>query len=140
MFKQVEKLKEAKKLIKELSPEWRDALIYDLLYSKDIDYTNISKLYVQTLEAERADKNALINEAGCCIMEQIIDHEHTPSGRKKKELVFSETQNKHIQRSLYFLNQTKMFNMETTNETFGYNEEEAKKLSWYERQKEEDNY
>jgi hypothetical protein len=26
--------------------------------------------------------------------------------------------------------------METTNETFGYNEEEAKKLSWYERQKE----
>lgn len=29
-----------------------------------------------------------------------------------------------------------MFNMETTNETFGYDEEEAKKLSWYERQKE----
>lgn len=137
MFTQLEKFNEAKKLFKELRPELKELLIYDLLYSKDIDYTQISNMYVKTLEAEREDKNAMINEAGCCILEHIIDHELTPNGRrKKKELVFSEEQKKHIQRSLYFLNQTKMFNMETTNETFGYNEEEAKKLSWYERQKE----
>lgn len=140
MFTQLEKLKEAKKLIKELSPEWRDALIYDLLYSKDIDYTKISKLYVETLEAEREDKNALINEAGCCIMEQLMDQRYTPKGRRKKELTLTADQRKHALRSLYFLNQTRQFNMATTNELFDYNEAEAKELSWYEREKEGNKY
>ena len=72
MFTQLEKFNEAKKLFKELAPELKELLIYNLLYSKDIDYTQISKMYVQTLEAEREDKNAMINEAGCCIMEHII--------------------------------------------------------------------
>ena len=140
MFAQFEKYKQARQLVKELPTELRDALIYDLLYSKDIDYTKISKLYVETLEAEREDKNALINEAGCCIMEQLMDQRYTPKGRRKKELTLTADQRKHALRSLYFLNQTRQFNMATTNELFGYNEEEAKELSWYEREKEGNKY
>jgi hypothetical protein len=140
MFAQFEKYKQARQLVKELPTELRDALIYDLLCSKDIDYTKISKLYVQSLEAEREDKKALINEAGCCIMEQLMDQRYTPKGRKKKELTLTADQRKHALRSLYFLNQTRQFNMETTNELFDYNEEEAKKLSWYEREKESNKY
>jgi hypothetical protein len=34
------------------------------------------------------------------------------------------------------LNKSKRFNMEELNKRFNYNEEEDKKLSWYERNKE----
>ena len=136
MFSQFEKYKQARQLFKELQFELKQALIYELLFSKDLNYTDISEMYVKYLESERDDKNAMINEAGCCIMEQLMDQRYTPKGRKKKELVLTEEQRKHALRSLYFLNQTRQFNMATTNELFGYNEEEAKKLSWYEREKE----
>lgn len=40
-----------------------------------------------------------------------------------------------IQRSLYLLNNSKRFQIEKLNKKFAYDEKEAKKLSWYERDK-----
>ena len=129
-------------IVEELSKQPKDEIeyaIYTLLLRKVIDYPTISKLYVNALEKINQDNTNFIVEGETCILEHLINLEYGEKGKKKRKFdyeQFSENIKKTIQRSLYFLNRFKRFNMETTNEKFHYNEEEAKKLSWYERNKE----
>ena len=92
-----------------------------LLTKRKIDYKSLSEMYVNALEIWNEDEKNKLTEAQQCVLEHIINH-------KSK---------KTIQRSLYLLNESKAFQMKEFNEKYSYNEEEAKKLSWYERNKDE---
>ena len=122
--------------MKSLKPEYKSALIYDLLISKDIDYTVLSAQYVKYLERQDKDNQNKLTEAGICISQHLFELQYTDKGRKKKNFDFNkldESNQKAIQRSLYFLNKEGRLQMNSLNEKFCYNEEEARKLSWYER-------
>ena len=129
-------------IIEELSKQPKDEIeygIYTLLLRKVIDYPTISKLYVNALEKINQDSANFIVEGETCILEHLINLEYGEKGRRKRNFDYdklNETVKKTIQRSLYFLNRFKRFNLSTINEKFHYNEEKAKKLSWYERNKE----
>lgn len=129
-------------IIEELSKQPKDEIeyaIYILLLRKVIDYPTISKLYVKALEKINQDSADFIIEGETCILEHLINLEYGEKGKKKRKFdyeQFGETLKNTIQRSLYFLNRFKRYNMGSLNEKFHYNEEEAKKLSWYERNKE----
>ena len=116
-------------LINELTQRTPDELeyaIFILLVQKKIDYKQISDNYVKALELWNKDKEKQFSEACVCVLESF-------SRKRKNDTDFDK---KAIQRALYLLNQSKQFNMKTLNEKYNYNEEEAKKLSWYEREKE----
>lgn len=133
-------------IVEELSKQPKDEInysIYILLLRKVIDYPTISKLYVNTLEKINQDNTNFIVEGETCILEYLINLEYGEKGKKKRNFDygrFGETLKNTIQRSLYFLNRFKRFNMDSLNEKFHYNEEEAKKLSWYESNKENELY
>ena len=136
MFENLELFQQAKTLVKSLKPEYKSALIYDLLISKDIDYTVLSAQYVKYLERQDKDNQNKLTEAGICISQHLFELQYTDKGRKKKNFDFNkldESNQKAIQRSLYFLNKEGRLQMNSLNEKFCYNEEEARKLSWYER-------
>jgi len=129
-------------IIEELSKQPKDEIeygIYTLLLRKVIDYPTISKLYVNALEKINQDNTNFIIEGEQCIAEHLMNLQYGEKGKKKRKFDYeklNEDVKRTIQRSLYFLNRFKRFNMENINEKFHYNEEEAKKLSWYERNKE----
>ena len=131
-------------IIEELSKQPKDEInysIYILLLRKVIDYPTISKLYVNALEKINQDSTNFIVEGETCILEHLINLEYGEKRKRKFDYEqFGETLKNTIQRSLYFLNRFKRFNMNSLNEKFHYNEEEAKKLSWYESNKENELY
>ena len=133
-------------IIEELSKQPKDEInysIYILLLRKVIDYPTISKFYVNALEKINQDSTNFIVEGETCILEHLINLEYGEKGKKKRNFDygrFGETLKNTIQRSLYFLNKFKRFNMDSLNEKFHYNKEEAKKLSWYESNKENELY
>ena len=133
-------------IIEELSTQPKDEInysIYILLLRKVIEYPTISKLYVNTLEKINQDSTNFIVEGETCILEHLHNLEYGEKGRRKRNFDYdklNDTVKKTIQRSLYFLNRFKRFNLNTINEKFHYNEEEAKKLSWYESNKETELY
>ena len=135
MFDQIEKYKHALVLMKALGKDWREQVIFDLLVTNELDYASLSKKYVEALEVQKKDANNLLYEAECCVLEHVHDKKYSPSGREKKEIKLGKEENDHVQRSLYLLNKSGHFQMEKTNEIFGYDEEKAKELSWYERNK-----
>lgn len=98
-----------------------------LMLKEKIDFVNVSNSYVACLEQIKEDRLNQIIEAETCVFE---------SFRHKKGNK-NEDDRKHTQRCLYFLNQSKRFNMEKLNEKYEYDEELGKKMSWYERNKEE---
>lgn len=115
-------------LIEELSNRTKEELEYSiliLLFKKKISYEQLSKEYVKTLEAWNQDKNNLFLEACTCVLESF-------SYKRKTDTDFNK---KSVQRALYLLNNSKQFNLQKLNDKYNYNEEEAKKLSWYERNK-----
>ena len=129
-------------IIEELSKQPKDEIeyaIYTLLLRKVIDYPTISKLYVNALEKINQDNTNFIIEGEQCIVEHLTNLQYGEKGKKKRKFDY-ERLNKDvkgtIQRSLYYLNRFKRLNMDFYNELFHYNEKEAKKLSWYERNKE----
>ena len=116
-------------LINELTQRTPDELeyaIFILLVQKKIDYKQISDNYVKALELWNKDKEKQFSEACMCVLESF-------SRKRRNDTDYDK---KAIQRALYLLNQSRRFNMEKLNEKYGYNEEEAKKLSCYEREKE----
>ena len=133
-------------IIEELSKQPKDEIeyaIYTLLLRKVIDYPTISKLYVNALEKINQDNANFIVEGETCILEHLINLEYGEKGKKKRKFdyeKFNEDVKRTIQRSLCFLNRFKRHNMTSLNEKFHYNKEEAKKLSWYERNKEYELY
>lgn len=115
-------------LIEELSNRTKEELeygIFILLFKKKISYEQLSKEYVKTLEAWNQDKDNLFSEACKCVLESFSYKRRTDTDFNKKS----------VQRALYLLNNSKQFNLQKLNDKYNYNEEEAKKLSWYERNK-----
>ena len=138
MIEQLEKYAQAKALFKGLIKEARELLIYELLRDKDIDFTTISLQYVKALESWDKDNKIKLTEAGICISQHLFELQYTDKGRKKRNFDYSsldEQNKKAIQRSLYFLNKEGRMQMDSLNELLHYDEAEASKLSWYERNK-----
>ena len=132
-------------IIEELSKQPKDEIeyaIYTLLLRKVIDYPTISKLYVNALEKINRDNTNFIMEGEQCIVEHLTNLQYGEKGKKKRKFDYEKLNGdvkRTIQRSLYYLNRFKRLRMDFYNELFHYNEEEAKKLSWYERNKEYEN-
>ena len=118
-------------LLKKPSEEIEYALFTVLMQDK-LDFVKLSNMYVKSLEAKREDTDNKMIEAETCILESFL---YRKSRSKDTDKSKDKSNWKHTQRSLYFLNQGKRFNMANMNKEYTYDEEEAKKLSWYERNK-----
>jgi len=99
--------------------------ILTLLINKKINYKSLSEKYVEALEEWNEDKDNQFSEACMCVLDSFCY-------KRKCNSSFSRDA---VQRALYLLNKSSKFQMGTLNEKYNYNEEEAKKLSWYERNK-----
>ena len=111
--------------IKEWKTENIRYLFFLLLCEKKVSFKELSESYVEALEVDNTDKLKQLIEAETCVLENIV------CSNKPK----NQTHQNAIQRSLYLLNKSNRFQMEKLNEKFSYDEEQAKKLSWYERDK-----
>lgn len=119
------------KLLQKPSEEIEYALFAVLMAGK-LDFVKLSNMYVKSLEARKEDMDNKMIEAETCILESFL---YRKSRSKDTDKSKDKSNWKHTQRSLYFLNQGKRFNMANMNKEYTYDEEEAKKLSWYERNK-----
>lgn len=115
-------------IIEELSKKSKDEIQYallSLLLTDKIDFVDLSVAYVECLNRVKEDRLDQLIEAETCVCESLL-YDKFP---KKKAVQDS------IQRRLYLMNQSKRFNMTSLNEKFSYDEEKAKDLSWYYRNK-----
>lgn len=120
-------------LLKKSDVEINVGLLY-LLKKKKINFIRLSNLYTQYLEESFDDCLNKLVEAETCVMESFFDKKlvsHSPDELKGDKL----TNYQHTQRSLYLLNQSKRFNMDSLNSKFHYNKDIGKQMSWYERNK-----
>lgn len=116
-------------LIEELSNKPKEEIRYALLslMLKDkIDFLDLNSAYVECLNSIKEDRLNQLIEAETCVLESFM----------YKKGVKNEHDMKHTQRCLYLLNHSKRFQLNDLNEKYGYKDEEAKKYSWYERNKE----
>ena len=125
MLKQILEFKEVKEKISNWDNELVRELILTMLKEGRISFEDISKSYVKYLEILNQDNLAKLNEAENCAVEHLF--------YKKGKMC--ESEKKSIQRTLYLANKSRRFNMEELNKKFNYDEESAKKLSCYEREK-----
>ena len=125
MLKELLEFKDVYHKIKEWKTDNIRYLFFLLLCEKKVSFKELSESYVEALDVDNTDKLKQLIEAETCVLENIV------CSNKPK----NQTHQNAIQRSLYLLNNSKRFQMEKLNEKFGYDEEEAKKLSWYERDK-----
>ena len=125
MLKELYEFKDVYHKIKEWKPETIKQLFFLLLCEKKVSFKELSESYVEALEFDNTDKLKQLIEAETCVLENIV------CSNKPKDKTHKNT----IQRSLYLLNKSNRFQMEKLNEKFAYDEKEAKKLSWYERDK-----
>lgn len=119
-------------LLEELSKKTKQEIefaLVTLMIKEKIDFVNVSNSYVACLEQIKEDRLNQLIEAETCVLESFM---HTKSNK-------NENDNKHTQRCLYLLNQSKRFNMSGLNGRYKYDEEFGKQMSWYERNKESGN-
>lgn len=101
-------------------------LIYLLLIEKKLSYTTLTNSYIQYLEWKENDNQDKLIEAETCVLESFLYNRDDDD----------ESSHKSALRALYLLNKSKRFNgLDDWNKKYSYNEEEAKQLSWYERNK-----
>lgn len=125
MLKELYEFKDVYHKIEKWKPETIKHLFFCLLCEKKVSFKELSESYVEALEVDNTDKLKQLIEAETCVLQNIV------CSNKPK----NKTHQNAIQRSLYLLNNSKRFQMKDLNEKFGYDEEKAKKLSWYERDK-----
>lgn len=115
-------------LLEELSKKPKEEIKYailSLMLDGKIDFVDLNACYVDFLNIIKEDRLNQLIEAETCVLETF----HYKKNDK------TEANHKHTQRCLYLLNKSRRFNMQSLNEKYGYNEEEAKEYSWYERNK-----
>ena len=95
------------------------------MIEKKLSFVSLSNAYVEYLEQIKEDNENKLIEAETCVMESFIYN------RKDKD---AASHNSAL-RALYLLNKSNRFNVQAENKKYNYNEEEARKLSWYERNK-----
>lgn len=116
-------------LIKQLSGKSKEEIKYALLalmLRDKIDFVDLNESYVAYLKFINEDRLNQLIEAESCVLESF----HRKKWTKKEYDI------KHTQRCLYLLNKSKRFQLNDLNEKYRYNEEVAKKYSWYELNKE----
>ena len=116
-------------LLEELSKKTKYEIKYalvSLMLAGKIDFLDVNSAYIDSLKAINENNFNKLFEAESCVLESF----HYKKGNKR------EYDKKHTQRCLYLLNQSKSFNMADLNEKYEYDEEFGKKMSWYERNKE----
>lgn len=116
-------------LLEELSNKTKYEIKYalvSLMLAGKIDFLDVNSAYIDSLKAINENNFNKLFEAESCVLESF----HHKKGNKK------EYDKKHTQRCLYLLNQSRRFNMSNLNKKYEYDEEFGKKMSWYERNKE----
>ena len=96
-----------------------------LMAEEKLDFKTLSEAHVVHLESQRKDYNDKLIEAGSTIFDSLVYDRFDKKQATKNS----------IQRRLYFLNQSGRFNMGELNAKYEYDEEEGRRLSWYERNK-----
>lgn len=123
-----------KELIDELmnhSNEEIDYIILKLMVNRKLDSHRVFDLYMKAIEIDNDDKQDKLTEANSSILDLLLNLKEPKSKRESTKKSIHNA----IHRALYNLNSSKQFNMDKMNEKYGYNEEEAQKLSWYWRYK-----
>lgn len=115
-------------LIEKPKCEIRYALLR-LMVNGKLDFIDLNKSFVEYLELDAKDKMNQLIEAETCVAESFHDK------KTKDKSKNGGTDYKHTQRCLYLLNQSKRYNMDKLNGKYEYDEEFAKTMSWYEREK-----
>lgn len=108
------------------NPEEIQFLLQLLLIEGKFSFTDLTKAYVAYLEYIKEDSQNKLIEAETCVLESFLYNKDDDD----------EASHKSALRALYLLNQSKRFNgLDNWNKKYGYDEKEAKQLSWYERNK-----
>ena len=102
-----------------------EACLASLMQEGKLDFKTLYEAHVTYLESQRKDFKDKLIEAGTIMMESFIYDKFSKSQATKNS----------IQRRLYFLNKSSQFNMGELNAKYEYDEEEGRRLSWYERNK-----
>ena len=117
---------ELKEELSKKNKEEVEFLLFLLLVEEKVSFTTLTSAYVAYLEHIKDDTQNKLIEAETCVLESFIYNKDDDD----------ESSHKLALRALYLLNQSKRFNgLDDWNKKYGYNEEEAKQLSWYERNK-----
>ena len=117
---------ELKDELSKKSSEEIQFLLQILLIEGKFSFTDLTNAYVAYLEHVKNDNENKLIEAEICVLESFLYNKGDDD----------EASHKSTLRALYLLNQSKRFNrLDDWNKKYGYNEEEAKQLSWYERNK-----
>lgn len=117
-------------LIDELIKKPKEEILYALfrlMVKEKLSFDDLNRAYVKYLEATKKDMAYQLIEAETCVLESFYD--------KKTNDKNKETDYKHTQRCLYLMNQSKRFQMDKLNDKYEYDEEFARTMSWYEREK-----
>ena len=115
------------------SNEEVDYAILELMINGKLDSHRMFDLYMKCIEHNNDDLKDRLTESNTSIID-LIHNLVMPKSKKKSTIDYA---NKAIHRGLYNLNSSRLFNMQSLNEKYNYNEEEDKKLSWYWRTKNE---
>lgn len=104
--------------------------ILSLMVNKKIDSHKVFDLYMRAIEHDKDDMRDRLIESNTSILDLLMNLKEPKSN---KETTKKYTHNA-IHRALYNLNISNQFQMKEMNEKYGYNEDEAKHLSWYWRE------
>ena len=96
-----------------------------LMAEEKLDFKTLSEAHVVHLESQMKDYNDKLIEAGSTIFDSLVYDRFDKKQATKNS----------IQRRLYFLNKSNQVNMGELNAKYEYDEEEGRRLSWYERNK-----
>ena len=96
-----------------------------LMAEEKLDFKTLSEAHVVHLESQMKDYKDKLTEAGSVIFDSLVYDKFDKKQATKNS----------IQRRLYFLNKSNQVNMGELNAKYEYDEEEGRRLSWYERNK-----
>lgn len=105
-------------------------VIFSLMINKKLDSHKVFDLYMRAIEHDRNDVRDRLIESNTSIFDLLMNLKEPKSN---KEITKKYAHNA-IHRALYNLNTSNHFQMKEMNEKYGYNEDEAKHLSWYWRE------
>lgn len=115
-------------LLEELSQKSRHEIEFcltALILRDKLDFVSVSNAYTQALKEINDDQLNKLIEAETCVMQGFL---HKMGGKKESDQLAT-------QRSLYLLNKSRRFQMQSLNKQYSYDEEIGKTASWYERNK-----
>ena len=123
-------------LIEELSKRSREEIeiaLTILMKRGKIDFLSVNKAYVNMLEKIREDQIEQLSEANGLILLPFLGRKAVKSEDSDKTK--GKSHYRYTQEALYWLNKSRMFNMQSTNKEFSYDEDYGKQQCAYERNK-----